>query len=203
MGLVKDITGMKFGEWTVLGRSGDRHYSNHTVLRTWLCKCSCGTTKEVLERALVKGESHSCGCVRRRSELHRALLHVYVAMLSRCYNKSNKSYKTYGAKGVRVCDEWLKSFESFYEWAISNGYAKGLTIDRINPKGCYAPDNCRWVSMKVQNRNKTNNDKFLGFCQSEWCERFGVSRSLICAYKTYYGWDLEKVVRFLSIKQYT
>lgn len=59
--------------------------------------------------------------------------------------------------GIGVCDEWLKNFDVFYEWAIDNGYDDTLTIDRINVNGNYEPNNCRWVDMKTQQNNRTNN----------------------------------------------
>lgn len=80
-------------------------------------------------------------------------------MKARCYNENNNVYKFYGAKGVRVCDEWLNDFQSFRDWAMANGYdphaPRGeCTIDRVDPYGDYSPDNCRWVSMEVQRGNK-------------------------------------------------
>ena len=62
-------------------------------------------------------------------------------------------YKNYGARGVTICDEWLSNFEAFYDWSITNGYGKGLSIDRIDNDKGYYPDNCRWVDMSIQNHN--------------------------------------------------
>lgn len=57
-------------------------------------------------------------------------------------------------EGIDICDEWWYDFESFYEWALAHGYSNDLTIDRINNDGDYTPNNCRWVSMQEQSRNK-------------------------------------------------
>ena len=63
----------------------------------------------------------------------------------------------YGGRGITVCDEWKNSFESFYEWAMSNGYREDLTIDRINVNGNYEPSNCRWATIAEQQANKRSN----------------------------------------------
>jgi hypothetical protein len=75
-------------------------------------------------------------------------------MKSRCYWEKAINYKDYGAKGVKVCDEWKDDFRAFQDWALKNGYAKDLTLDRIDPFGNYAPENCRWATWHVQNINK-------------------------------------------------
>lgn len=82
---------------------------------------------------------------------------VLMGMRSRCYNKNSKSYKDYGRKGIKVCDEWLREAKVFVDWALANGWREGLTIDRIDNKGNYEPNNCRFVSKAEQARNKSTN----------------------------------------------
>lgn len=102
----------------------------------------------------------------------------YHEMKRRCYNKNASQYQDYGGRGIRVCDEWLAEFETFYNWAMDNGYREGLTIDRIDVNGNYTPDNCRWVDRKTQQRNRRNNVNFTyageTHCLIEWCERLGL-----------------------------
>lgn len=95
-------------------------------------------------------------------------------MKERCYCPSYHKYKDYGARGIKICQEWLDDFMNFYNWAIGNGYQENLTIDRIDVNGNYEPDNCRWLSNLEQQRNKQNNRKAtfneLTYCLSEWSE---------------------------------
>lgn len=79
---------------------------------------------------------------------------VWCGMKSRCYNTKAVNYKWYGAKGIQVCEDWINDFIAFYNWSLSNGYKKGLTLDRKEGDKHYSPDNCRWVTMKVQNGNR-------------------------------------------------
>lgn len=137
----------------------------------FICKCSCGSIKTISRCSLVTGHAKSCGCIQKKtaSDLGIAnkthglsktrLYKVWDGMHQRCYNPKNSRYKNYGAKGVKICKEWKEDYLAFYEWAMSHGYDSNAprgccTIDRINPFGNYEPQNCRWVSMKIQNANK-------------------------------------------------
>lgn len=77
-------------------------------------------------------------------------------MKQRCFNPKCKAYKNYGGRGISVCDEWLK-FEPFYNWAVTNGYKKGLDLDRRDNNSNYEPNNCQWVdrTSNINNRRKT------------------------------------------------
>lgn len=83
------------------------------------------------------------------------LYKIWSNMKSRCNNSSIYDYKYYGGRGIKICKEWV-DFTSFKDWAVQNGYAKNLTLDRIDVNGNYCPSNCRWVTRKVQSNNKRN-----------------------------------------------
>ena len=118
-------------------------------------------------------------------------------MRQRCEKPNSSGYKKYGAKGIRVCKEW-STFENFGDWAFSNGYNETLTLDRINPTGNYEPKNCRWVTQKVQQNNRTNNIHITcdGETHSplEWSEITGLPVNNI--YDRYFkGWSHERIIK--------
>ena len=79
--------------------------------------------------------------------------HIFRGMKQRCYNSKDKTYRWYGAKGIKICKEWLDNPLVFEEWSLSHGYQDNLTIDRIEENKDYSPENCRWVTNE-------NNAKF-------------------------------------------
>lgn len=83
----------------------------------------------------------------------RRIHNIWKGMIKRCKSTSDVSYKYYGGRGISVCDEW-KSFDVFYQWAITNGYRDDLSIDRIDYNGNYEPNNCRWADKYTQARNR-------------------------------------------------
>jgi len=82
------------------------------------------------------------------------LYRVWIDMRQRCLNPNHKCYRYYGGKGIKICDQWL-NYHTFENWGISNGYQKGLVIDRINNEGNYTPDNCQWITQS-ENAKKQN-----------------------------------------------
>ena len=122
---------------------------------------------------------------------------IWRTMKQRCYNPKNTSYKNYGKKGVDVCEEWQNSFLTFKEWAMANGYKDTLTIDRIDSKKGYCPENCRWATYKEQNNN-TSKNVYLSFngethTVKQWADKNCVSANML--YKRLYrGWDTQKTL---------
>lgn len=125
-------------------------------------------------------------------------------MKHRCYSPKNDSYKHYGARGIKVCDEWLNDFMNFYNWAIGNGYKEGLTIDRVDVNGNYKPSNCRWVTMKKQQNNRSNNHYVMyenkKYTISELAELNNMDRNLLNK-RIRRGWDINKAIS-KEVKQY-
>lgn len=82
-------------------------------------------------------------------------------IIQRCNNSNNPTYRFYGAKGIKVCDDW-RHFMGFYQWAIENGFHKELEIDRINSNGNYCPENCRFVTKAINLKNQSHPSKRIG-----------------------------------------
>lgn len=118
----------------------------------------------------------------RNGESTTRLCRIWSSMRGRCLNPKKSDYRYYGGKGVRVCEEW-NDYENFKKWALENGYAENLTIDRINVDGDYEPQNCRWSTRKVQANNTTRNHYVThnGITKtiSEWAEELNVSQRTI------------------------
>lgn len=174
MGHKVDLTGKRFGKLTVLSECDER--KNGSVV--WLCKCDCGNLIKVRSNHLRRGSVVSCGCynteiITKHNQARTSLYHVWQCMKDRCERNTHPQFADYGGRGITVCDEW-HDFESFRDWAIENGYKKGLTIDRINVNSGYEPSNCRWADMKTQCRNRRSNVviEYNGesHCLAEWAE---------------------------------
>ena len=124
-------------------------------------------------------------------------------MRSRCNNPKASKYYLYGGKGIQVCKEWEENFGSFYEWSLENGYEEGLTIDRIDGNKDYCPENCRWVTYKVQANNTTQNHylEFNGEKHNlaEWAEIVGLSKKCLSE-RIRRGWTVERALTTKTIR---
>lgn len=178
----------------------------------WHCRCDCGKEIDVWYAHLKKGQ-YSCGCVKRRliSEKKKThgksdtkLFDVWRHMRERCYKKYHKSYKDYGGRGIKVCDEWENNFNAFYEWAIVNGYDENApfmqcTLDRIDVNGNYEPSNCRFISIKEQCNNRRNNHfiEYNGEMHTiaQWSEIIGVSYGALYQ-RLKNGWSIGETLGF-------
>ena len=138
--------------------------------------------------------------VEERGKKQHRLYSIYNGMKNRCYNPNQPYWDIYGGKGITVCDEWLdkeNGFINFYNWAINNGYADNLTLDRINNDEGYSKQNCRWVSYFVQGNNTSANTYltcgFFTFTISIWCKITGLTNSNIM-YRKSHGWTDEEII---------
>ena len=125
----------------------------------------CGEEFRVQINSVKNGNTKSCGCYNKRiaSETHKThglgntrLYKIWKGIKDRTLNPKHIQFPDYGGRGITICDEWKNDFMSFYNWAMLNGYEenKGLSIDRIDNDGGYSPENCRWTTQVIQNRNQ-------------------------------------------------
>lgn len=195
----------------------DKYFHNIKVLdlvdekkKRVKCQCHCGNIFEVMLIDLLKktrylvsckkcndGKNHKYNKSKRDELFYGDIKYILYSMKRRCYNKNNIDYKWYGGKGITICCEWLNNTNKFVEWALNNGYEKGLTIDRIDSNGNYEPNNCRWVDMIVQNNNKTKLKKYK--YNGEYLTLAQISRLHGIKYRTLLGrinkgWDIEKAL---------
>lgn len=180
-----DISGQRFGRVIALER--DYSLKGRTY---WRCICDCGNMFSTVSYTLRVGECKSCGCSQKEGARERRTSHgmagtkVYTTwqrMQARCYNETNKAFKDYGGRGIKVCDRWLESFENFLE---DMGYPQPHeSIDRRDNDGDYCPENCRWADNKTQARNKRNNHFIVLDGDSktiaEWGEITGIDENTI------------------------
>lgn len=187
-----DLTGTRVGRLSVMQPA----YTKNDRRTVWKCLCDCGNVVYVDTSALVGKHTRSCGCLQRetaaefirRPEIVEAChkkvtkykygthpaVSSWGAMMNRCYNPKNIMYMYYGAKGRTVCEEWHDR-DKFVEWALANGWQKGLTIDRIDNNGNYEPGNCQWLSMSENSKKNIYSridiqieDKV--YCISDWAK---------------------------------
>lgn len=179
----KSLIGLSFGRLTIIEFSGSRMYGT-SKSRFVICKCECGTIREFLLSSIRYGYTQSCGCLLKERQTkhgisgHR-LYKIFYGIKARCYYKLDDSYKDYGGRGITICDDWLNDVKAFYDWAIKNGWKRGLDIDRIKNDQGYSPSNCRITTRKI-NANNTRKNVTIEYngetkTLSEWADALRVN----------------------------
>ena len=174
-------------------------------------RCECGTLKSVSPYRVLNGNTKSCGCLKAENTVaynriakkkhggrRDRLYYIWRGMKERCFCKTNKEYPTWGGRGIVVCDDWKDDYAAFRDWALENGYADDLTIDRIDVNGNYCPNNCRWVDWKTQAANRRDTmhfsingeDKTLPQLADEYGIMYTTLYQRVCKYK----WPIEKAI---------
>ncbi len=197
-----DVVGEKFNRLTItedLGTIGG--------YRQVIALCDCGKIKRLRLYHIKAEVIKSCGCLKQENLdkarfKHGLVKHpaykLWSGIKRRCLNENDSAYKDYGGRGITICDEWKDDFKLFHDWAISNGYRKGLIIDRENVNGNYEPDNCRFVTTTVSARN-TRASVFLTYneetkTQAEWAEITGISAKKISRRLKRDKWTIERAL---------
>jgi len=209
MGNFIDLTGQKFGRLTVVERV-DNANDGHA---RWLCQCDCGKRVIIPGYCLTNHNTKSCGCLHREITRQINYSHghsgddksktyaTWKSMNRRCNNKNQKCYKNYGGRGIKVCEKW-KKFEGFLQ--DMGERPPGKTLDRVNNDGNYCKENCRWATIKEQNRNSRNNRLItvdgITKCLIEHCEDRKLNYQLIYN-RLRIGWTIEEALEIIPRKK--
>lgn len=191
-----NLAGMRFGRLVAVKPIEDR--GNGRIV--WACNCDCGNSTSVLNYNLLNGHTLSCGCLQKERAKESATSHgmggtrlhrIWAHMKERCNNPNFRRYVDYGGRGITLCEEW-ETFEPFAKWALCNGYADDLTIERIDNDKGYSPDNCRWATRFEQASNKRSNHLYTidgaTDTMTNWARKYGIASTIVFC-RLNRGWD--------------
>ena len=201
----KDIVGTRIGIYDVLYECNRKTNDGH---RLYHVKCSiCGFETDMAKRYIY--EPKICKHVSITGRYihggtykwnNKRLKTIFEGMKARCYIPTNKSYRWHGAKGIKICDEWLDNPLSFEEWSLANGYNDDLSIDRKNGNKNYCPENCRWITINDNSKYKSTTRKItvnnITHTGKDWGRLLGLSKNRINNYIRKYG--IDKTKSFIS-----
>lgn len=192
------------------------HINNYTLIKRleggqkWLCECDCG---EHFVNQISSSQAMCAKCSRKNAgnkiakhgESNRnktRLYNIWLGMRNRCLNPRNNGYEYYGGRGIKVCDEW-NDYATFKEWAVNNGYADNLSIDRIDVNGNYEPCNCRWATQLMQSNNKCNSLLITYNREThtiaEWARMTGIKYKTLKNRIKVHGWSIEDALTIQPI----
>ena len=162
---IKHLPGQKIGNLIYLCEIDPYVSPNGKKYRQAIFLCSCGKEFSTLIQSVNSSLTKSCGCLNikiakethtKHGLMNHPIYIIWKGMKQRCSNPNTRNYHRWGGRGIEVCKEWINDFKVFYDWSMSNGWKKGLQIDRINNDGNYYPDNCRFVTHFQNQQNKSN-----------------------------------------------
>lgn len=206
-----DLRGQRYGRLVALNDTGKRSSRN----AIWLFMCDCGNVVERKSGEVRRGACSSCGCLAREgaSERMEQIRHLgtesstkhgmtgsrewvsWDSMKQRCTNEAHKSYHNYGGRGIKVCQEWIDSFEAFLK--DMGERPEGMTLERVDTDGNYCPENCVWATRKQQANNRRSNHDLVhgGITKTvkQWSEEKGISDKAIL-YRLKAGWSVEDAI---------
>ena len=172
--------GKKFGTLLVLGLGKTNEWREKLIH----VQCDCGRVYDVRFKGLVNGKVTNCGCLRSEKAKRAATKHGL--RFTRIYrfwgNMKNRTRvggpERYGGRGIRTCPEWME-FKPFHDWAVSNGYSDSLSLERIDINKGYSPENCKWIPLEEQAKNRNTTIWVGGKCLTDFCREQSASYSLV------------------------
>lgn len=208
MGKFRDLSGLKFGRLTVLGKHYYKMQKSGRKRVFWNCVCECGAQKPINADALVAGNSRSCGCLNEELRKLRPVTHgakkggkitatysSWLSMKTRCTNPKTQYWNHYGGRGITVCERWMHSFQNFLE--DMGEKPEGTSLDRIDNDKSYTKENCRWASSIEQANNVRSNHKiiFRGETKTlaQWARCLGLGQVQI-RQRLELGWSVEQAL---------
>jgi hypothetical protein len=195
--LTEQFAGKRQGSYTILYAIRKSLPHKNGLYVHFVCQCDCGKKLTVIANEFKRLHKCPSCCQKTHNKSYTKLYKSYTCMKERCYYPHNNRYYKYGARGIKMCEEWLKDRKTFFKWAMENGYEDGLTIDRIDVNGDYCPENCRWLSRKEQMKNKTTTVwvEYDGnrMCLADWARKTGIGRCTLAA-RLKSGWSIEQAL---------
>jgi hypothetical protein len=207
----KDYTGMKFNSLTFIEFVKNHKVKSRYQYAIWRIKCDCGVVFEHSSKPIVSGQKKYCSSPIHIAEKRKArydsrwgdcngtsshpLYDTWYDMKARCYRSSHWAFEDVGAKGIKVCEEWLDSPNAFISDVESLGWSINQTIDRIDCNGNYEPSNIKLVETtteaKIVRRNRMLTYKNETKTMAEWARYFNMP---YCRLQTRInrGWDIER-----------
>lgn len=199
------LVGKRFGRLKVIRRNGSSEHKR----ALWLCRCDCGNEVTVIGNSLTVGRVNSCGCLRKelnaekwtthgftkKGEIH-PLYHIWKNIIDRIENPKNVSWHNYGGRGIKVCDRWRNSFQNFID-DMGERPSLGHSVDRIDNNGDYAPENCRWATMREQHNNTRKNVYAeidgVSKTMAQWCRFYNINYATAHS-RIKKGWPIKKAL---------
>jgi hypothetical protein len=198
--------GDKFNRLTIQKLEMEKHIDQNCTFA--YCICECGKEHRAKLTDVVSGHAKSCGCLKSESSAENcrkrashnlsnsSLYRKWAGIKARCFYPSQPGYKDYGGRGITICDEWKNSFESFKDWALSNGYEENLTIERIDVNKNYCPENCKFITKEEQHNNTTRNIFITIFGETKNAKQWSKDNRCVCSYRVFIwrisvGWEPE------------
>lgn len=177
-----------------------------------ILKCDCGRIFTRPKRDITVSTGKFCRNVCplkiKYPNKNNRLYKVWQGIRTRCFNANDDGYRNYGGRGITLCKEWQNNFQKFQDWALDNGYANNLSIDRINNNGNYTQENCRWATQKQQSNNKRTNRLMTAWGETKnikmWSEdpRCNVTYSILKDRVIDSKWDDETMITLPNQHQY-